>query len=77
MAHPYPSKKLARFSPRERRPLAKIAPVEELHRVVGRRVIDAVVVDLDERGCDSCVSVRNSRSKSATSRLRIKPTSDT
>ena len=37
----------AGFAPRQGRSLAQVAPVEELHRVVGGPVVDAVVVDLD------------------------------
>src|SRR5262249_26394133 len=38
----------AHLLPRQRRQLAEIASVEELHRVVGLPAVDAVVVDADD-----------------------------
>ena len=43
-----PQSKAHASSPRQRRSLAQVAPVEELHRVVRPRLVDAVVVDLDD-----------------------------
>jgi hypothetical protein len=38
----------ARVTPRHRRAFAEVFPLEELHRVVRTRGVDAVVVDLDD-----------------------------